>query len=133
MSTTKPQLSRQARALLQAVAALVIASILYFRFDLRPVACAIASIAGLTLLCGLFIPRAYRVIERIQLFIGRAVGSGITFILLGVIFALCFVPGRLILALRRKDPLRRKSSGPDEILWISRSGSSDPDRYKRQY
>ncbi len=94
---------------------------------------AIASIGGITALCGLCIPRAYRVIERFQSILGRAVGSGITLILLGVIFALCFVPGRLVLVLRRKDPLRRKSSGPDENLWITRADPSDPDRYKRQY
>jgi hypothetical protein len=133
MSTTKPRLSRQVRALLQAVAVLAIALILYFRFDLRPMAYAIASIAGLTVLCGLCLPGAYRVIERIQSFVGRAVGLGITVALLGVIFALCFIPGRLVLAVRRKDPLRRKSLGPHESLWIDRASPFDPDRYKRQY
>ncbi len=118
---------------MQAVPVLAIAFVLYFRFDLRPMAYAIASIAGLTVLCGLCLPRAYRIIERIQSFLGRAVGLGITLVLLGVIFALCFIPGRLVLVLRRKDPLRRKSSGPHESLWIAHAGPSDPDRYKRQY
>lgn len=124
---------RRARVLLQAVPALAIASVLYFRFDLRTMAYAIAGIAAIVVVCGFCLPGAYRVIERIQSLIGRAVGSALTVVLLGAVFALCFIPGRLILALRRRDPMRREDVGPDECLWIPHPGPADPDRYKRQY
>lgn len=126
-------LPRPVRALLNAIPAAAISLVLYFGYGARPAAYAVGAVAGVILLCGACIPRWYRAIERFQASLGRAVGLAITWILLGVVFATCFVPGRLLLLARRRDPLRRKAFRSGGCAWIVRETAFDPERYERHY
>jgi hypothetical protein len=121
------------RALLNAIPASAISLVLYFGYDAGVAAYAVGAVAGVILLCGLCIPSWYRAIERFQAFVGRAVGLAITWILLGAVFVSCFVPGRLILLARRRDPLRRNAFRSGESAWLARETAFDPRRYERHY
>ena len=126
-------LPRPARALLNAIPASAISLVLYFGYGARPAAYAVGAVGAVILLCGLCIPRWYRAIERFQASLGRAVGVAITWILLGAVFISCFVPGRLILLARRRDPLRRNAFRSGGNAWIERKTAFDPGRYERHY
>jgi len=132
-SAVRRRTPRQVRALLNAVPASAVSLVLFFRCDARPAAYVVGAIAGVILLCGLFIPRWYRAIERCQALLGRTVGLMITWILLGAVFVSCFVPGRLLLLARRRDPLCRKSFKSGRCAWIVRQTAFDPERYERHY
>jgi uncharacterized membrane protein YecN with MAPEG domain len=126
-------LPRPLRALLNAIPAAAIALAFYFGYGARLAAIAVGAVAGVILLCGACIPPWYRAIERFQASLGRAVGLALTWILLGAVFVSCFVPGRLILLARRRDPLRRRAFRSGACVWIARETACDPARYERHY
>jgi len=132
-AAARRRLPRFARALLNAIPAAAISLALWFGYGARPAAFAVGGVAGAILLCGAFIPPWYRAIERFQASLGRAVGLAITWILLGAVFVACFVPGRLVLLARCRDPLRRKAFLSGESAWIARETGFDPARYERHY
>jgi uncharacterized membrane protein YecN with MAPEG domain len=126
-------LPRPVRALLNAIPAAAIALVLYFGYGAGVAAIAVGAVAGVVLLCGACIPRWYRAIERLQASLGRAVGLAITWILLAAVFVACFVPGRLLLVARRRDPLRRDAFRSARSAWFVRETDFDPARYERHY
>jgi hypothetical protein len=93
----------------------------------------IGAVAAATLAMGLWLPRAYAAVERGLSAFGRGVGLAISTILLTTFFFLVFVPGRLILLLARRDPMRRAFPGGDASFWIPYRPSGDPDHYRKQY
>jgi hypothetical protein len=126
-------LPRPVRALLDAIPASAVSLVLFFGFHMKPAAYAVGAVAGAILLCGAFAPRWFRAIERAQESFGRVIGLAITWILLGAVFAACFVPGRLLLLARGRDPLQRKAFRSGGCAWIVRDAAFDPARYERHY
>ena len=90
------------------VACMVAIGLLLYYFGKSIMSGIVFCIAGVVLFCGLFIPSAFHAIEKMGKKIGLWVATGLTWILLVPFFYICFVPARLILAVRGKDPLTRK-------------------------
>lgn len=63
----------------------------------------------------------------------RATGVGLAWVLLTPAYLLLFVPGRLWLAWRRRDPLDRMARPDAPSRWVAREPDADPDRYRRPY
>lgn len=105
-----------------------------FLFKGKPVGAGILlGIGAVLLISGLFFPSLFRRIEKVGQAVGRAVGVGLTWILLAPMFWLVFVPGRLILKLRGIDPLCRKFPTDLPTYWIPRKPIINADYYKRQF
>lgn len=123
---------RAARAALDALPILAIAALLHFRFHAPLAAAAVCAAGVLLALGGACSPSLFRAFERFRSSLGRAAGLALTWILLGAVFFACFVPGRLVLVLCRRDPLRRKAV-PGRSAWIARGEEPEPARYERHY
>lgn len=103
-----PSFPSRARTLPTAVAAAIGGSLAWWHWR-SPWFAALAVLTVVLLVLAVGWPRGYapvyRVLDRgVQTFL-----QGVTWLLLGVVFLLVFVPGRLWLALRRHDPLARRS------------------------
>lgn len=64
---------------------------------------------------------------------GQAVGLGLTWLLLVPFYALCIVPGGLLLRWRGRDPLSRRRLGPGLTGWIPRRQAVTPESMVRQF
>lgn len=90
-------------------------------------------IGALILLAGIFVPPAYRQIDRFGQALGRGVATALTWALLVPMFFLVFLPGRGILILRGIDPMCRRLRGPEKTYWVPRKPVAHPDEYRRQF
>ncbi len=133
----KPQTASrppQVRALIQVVIMLVIAFLLYkFTKHGAVMSKVVLTLAGVVLVCGLFIPPAFAKIEHFGQLLGNWVAIGLTWLLLVPFYYLCFVPGRAIIALRRADPLQRRFPTGDPTYWFPRPPVKDPNQYRKQH
>ncbi len=125
-------LPRPARACIQVVVMLIIGGILTWA-EKTIMSYIVFSLAGIVLVCGLFIPPAFSAIERFGKALGHYVATGLTWILLVPFFYLCFVPARLIMHLRGKDPLTRACPTNNNTYWIKRKPVDNVNHYKRQH
>ncbi len=62
--------------------------------------------------------------------LGRLISHVLTWVLLVPFFYLCFTPGRLILILRKKDPLHRQCPSSETSYWVTRPPIADLDQYR---
>ena len=125
--------SEWVRALAPPASLAAAAAILWFRFDLRAPACALGAVSLAVLALAVLLPSARRALGRVQRAVAARVGTLLTWILLGAVFVLCFVPGRLALAAGRRDPLGRRAFRSGVTAWIGRGGPIDPESYRRHY
>jgi len=65
--------------------------------------------------------------------LARATRVALTWGALAPFYYLCFVPGRLILALRGRDPLRRAFPAPGASCWDARGPAPKPARYRKPF
>ena len=121
------------RSLLQFSIMLIIASLLFFLFHHIVFGIIIYCLSFLVLLCGFFIPHAFAVFDKTGRFLGTFAGRLLTYLLLVPFFYLCFFPGRLILKLLGKDPMKRGFEPNATTYWISREDTEDTSHYKVQY
>lgn len=105
----RPAPSR-ARLLFTATCAAVGGALAWWHWRGLPLAI-LANITSALWLVAIFLPRAYLPVFRVLDGLVQGVLQAITWGLLGLVFVLVFVPGRLVLALRRSDPLDRHTSG----------------------
>ena len=84
-------------------------------------------------LLALAAPRAFAPIQAALERFGRAVAAALTYLILGALFVLVFIPGRLLLALRRRDPLHRRPDPGRASYWEPLPPSAGTDRFRRQY
>lgn len=91
-------------------------------------------ISGFLFLCGLLAPRLFQKIEHgLQVF-AHGVGKALTVLLLTPFYYLVFFPGRIILALKGKDPMTRECPTSSESYFVTRKPIEDPKVYfGRQY
>lgn len=85
------------------------------------------------LVSGLFIPPVFHKFEQFGRWIGKWAGLAITWALMLPVFYLVFVPGRLILKIRRIDPMCRKFPTDAPSYWVPRKPVLDVEEYKRQF
>ena len=90
------------------------------------------SIGTVVLALGSLIPRAYDALDGAVMFTTRIFGQCLNWLLLAPFFYLCFLPGRLILLARGKDPMARQCPSGNATYWIPRP-SRRPDHFKKQY
>ncbi len=78
-------------------------------------------------------PRAFDAMERMIGRLAHGVGTAVTWILLTPFFYLVFVPGRVIMRLRGKDPLSLKFPTREPTYWVPWKPSPTKDHYTKQY
>ena len=93
----------------------------------------IYTLSGLILVGGLFIPSLDKLFQQVGLFMGKAAGTLLAYVLLIPFFYLCFLPGRLILLWMGKDPMCRQMSSDEKTYWLAKAPSEDRQRYRKLY
>lgn len=78
-------------------------------------------------------PRVFAPIQAVLERFGRLVAAAFTWLLLGAIFLLIFVPARLLLFILRRDPLQRKPDPRRTTYWEPLPPSTGPSHFRRQY
>ena len=81
---------------------------------------------------GHLVPRLYDALDSGIMLAAQALGQCLAWMLLAPFFYLCFLPGRLILMARRRDPLSRQWPSEQATFWVTRSARR-PDHFTRQY
>lgn len=69
---------------------------------------AVAGFALFLLLTAFLAPRVHAPVQRALETFGRLVAQAFTWLVLALVFALIFVPGRIVLLALRRDPLQRR-------------------------
>lgn len=86
-------------------------------------------IACSLLLLALLLPRLFAPIQRVVDFLIHLLLQALSWALLLLVFLLCVLPGRLLLLLLRRDPLRRAAAP----AWNPLAPDRDPARFTRQF
>jgi len=82
---------------------------------------------------GFAVPRIYSAFEWLGHFLTITIGSLFTWVLMSLFFYVCFVPGRILLCLFRKDPLQRAQMPDAQSYWISKQNSLEKAQYGKLY
>ncbi len=85
------------------------------------------------LLWALLAPRHWAVVQRALDRFARLVASAVSFLLLGLLFLLCFIPGRLLLVVLRRDPLHRRWEPKSASYWQTLPVTPAAERWRRQF
>lgn len=85
------------------------------------------------LLLATLAPRGYAATEMFFKRFAHGVGAALTHVLLLPFYWLCFVPARIILRIRGKDPLHRTFPAPEDSCWRDHPPPRDAASYRRQY
>jgi hypothetical protein len=112
--------------------ALALAATARFRWPTRWSLLALA-VAAAMFGVALFLPRAWAPVQAALDLAIRAVLAGLTWLLLAAVFAAAFIPGRLLLAALRRDPLRRAREPMRTSYWEPLPPSRGPERFRRQF
>ena len=133
----QPAVSRQkpgmGKLIFHSIIAFTVAGLFAFIFRHVLFAGIVAGIGITILICGLFIPKVYSAIERIVGIFAFSVGQFITWLLLVPFYYLCFLPARIILALSRRDPMKRAWNPSAPTYWDIKQDIQDKDRMTKQY
>jgi hypothetical protein len=120
-------------ALIQVVVMVCIGLLLQLVFKKVIMARIVWSLAGVVLVSGLFIPPVFRAIERFGAALGRWAAVGLTWLLLVPFFYLFFVPGRMIIKLKGKDPMCRKCPTDLPTYWVKHAPIQGVEQYRKQH
>ena len=82
---------------------------------------------------GFWFPSLFRMIRTGFQRFGVFVGMLLTWLLLVPFFYLAFFPARIVLLLKRKDPMNRAFPSPKKSMWIPHKCRETLDRYERQF
>jgi len=129
----KKPMSMKTKACIQAPIMALVAWALYHFRDHRVVPMIIWSLAGLVLIGGLFIPPLFLAFEKFGRWLGKWVTVILNWVLLVPFYYLCFLPGRIILLIRGKDPMDREFPSNRESFWIPRKQITDMKQYRKQH
>jgi hypothetical protein len=130
-----PQPPRRSKVLLTAACAAVGGTLAWWHWR-GPWLAGLAVLTGSLLIIAIFLPRLYAPVFAVLDGLVRVLLQAITWFILGVVFLLIFVPGRLLLALRRRDPLARRPDPAAATYWhiATRPKSDDAaTRFRAQY
>lgn len=121
------------KLIFQSIIAFAVSALLVFIFHRVIFADIVAGIGLLILICGLFIPKLDAAFERIVGVFAFGVGQALTWLLLVPFYYLCFLPGRIILALIKRDPMNRDFNPLMPTYWEKMNSIQDGDRLTKQY
>ena len=122
----------RARPLLAPLLAVAFAAAARLRWE-TPWSFGILTLATLLLALALLAPQVYAPIQTVLTRLGRAIAVGFTWSLLSLVYLVIFTPGRLLLALRRRDPLQRRPDPARTTYWEPLPPATSPDRFEHQY
>lgn len=120
------------RAIIQFVIMACIGSFLLFVHH-TVLAVIVYCLSVLNLVGGLFIPPLFVLFDKLGKLLAVVFGKVLTWVLLVPFFYLCFVPGRLIMLLLGKDPMKRKLDPDAETYWMDKKDMHNTDHFKVQY
>ncbi len=110
-----------------------VVAILFARRGHAVPASLVGAIAVFALVSGLAVPTLFARWEACGRAFGKVVAGIVTWICLVPVFYLIFVPGRLILALKQKDPMGLAFPTKQPTYWVPRAPVKDSAEYRRQY
>ena len=110
-----------------------VAFLVYRRAEMPRVAIAIAAVAVVISILGLFSPAFMRRVW-IAMMVGLSpIGWVLSHVILAFIYYLVLTPVGLALRLAGRDPLHRRLDREAKTYWIDRGSEPPVDRYFRQY
>ena len=124
--------SRSWRSIGGTAIACCISSVVWWRLGTRVALCAVV-LAAVLFVVALLVPRAWKPIEVVLNRMSSALLWGVSHLLLLLVFSLCFIPGRILLVLLRKDPLTRSGSATRSSYWETLPRTDSTERFKRQF
>lgn len=128
------QLARlRRRGLIQGVAVLALGTLLNRGLGHEMVGRFLVAVGALQTLIAMWRPHLLAVVERWSLRFGRAVGRGLSWLLLAPFWLLVLVPGGLWLKLRGRDPLHRAPLAGGLTAWIPRRRAATAASMARQF
>lgn len=119
------------KALIQAIVTAVVGAVIYFLFRHALAAYVVWGIAAFVLVTGWLVQPVFRAVDRFMQGFGRAVGTGLTYLLLVPFFYLVFMPGRMLMRVLGKDPLQL-ARATEPSCWSVRKPLK-PDHFKKQF
>ena len=108
-------------------------ALLLFLFVSRVMAGVVIGVSLIVLTTGLWFPKAFRAICRGLLTFGAWVGVALTWLLMVPFFYLAFVPARLVMLFKGKDPLTRAFPSPGGTMWVKHAPPRSVEQYERQF
>ncbi|OIR07437.1 hypothetical protein GALL_103960 [mine drainage metagenome] len=131
---SSPPVKRSLRSLAGTACAVVVLAFAAHR-DHTAARLVLLGIAAGAFLVALAAPRVWRPVEALADRAIRLLLAGLTCLLLGVVFALVFVPARVVMAIMGTDPLRRSFEPGRSSYWepLRESGADDPARFDREF
>lgn len=90
-------------------------------------------LGAVLLVVGVLLPRLHSLIDRGMQIFGQWVGIALTWVLLTAMYWFVFVPGRLILRMRRMDPMAREFRTPAVTYWHDRQAHTGEEHFRRQF
>ena len=121
------------RSLRQSIIMAIIAGLFIVFLRLKIAGYILLVFSGAVFLSGLLTPSLFYAMERGGIFIGQAASVIFTWVFLVPVFVIFFIPGRIILLLNRKDPLRLKFPSPEGSFWVPHTNAENMEQYRRQY
>lgn len=125
-------MSPQLKASIQAPIMALVGLAMFYFFHHLVVPIIVWTLAGLVLVGGWLVPPIFHGFEKFGQWLAKGVMAGLNWLLLTPFFYLCFIPGRLILLVRRIDPMDRRFPDARESFWIPRKPVGT-EQYKRQH
>ena len=122
------------KATIQAVAMTVVGYIIYRVFDHLIGPAIVWTLAGLVLIGGWFVPAIFHGFEKFGAKLAFWVAGGLTWGLLVPFFYITFTFGRLVLTLKKLDPMDRSFPDLDRTtFWTPRPPVPSMDQYRKQH
>jgi len=123
--------SARSRALVQSLVLAAVAVVARFAFQV-PILAHVPAVAALVfLVLGVVAPRGFLFLQRWMAAFGRAVGVGLSWVLLTPLYYSVFLAGRAVLRARGRDPMRREFPSASETCWDKRGARTGD--HTRQY
>jgi predicted membrane protein len=121
------------RTVIQIVFLFIIGLILLLLLKWTTIGIIVLSISAVILSGCLCIRRFSSRFEKFTQFLIEAFSLMLSWLLLTPIYYLVFTPIRLILLIRKQDPMNRQFPTKEESCWISVEQKEIPDQYRKQF
>jgi hypothetical protein len=131
--TTPSHRPRGFRVPVQILIMTMAGALVFFFFEHRLIGAVIWLLALALLLGFLFSPAIVRGFERFGAWLGRFVGTALTYILLVPMFYIVFTFGRIMITILGRDPLDRKWRPQADSYWEDRAKIESTAHFSRQY
>lgn len=128
--------SRHTKAIIQFLVMVLIGFFLYKVIGSshsQTMAIVVWSLAGVVILSGFFCTPVFRAIEAFGAWLGRVVSVGLTWALLAPFFYIFFTLGRIILTIKKKDPLHRSYLPAEVSYWVQHTSPDNHNQYRKQF